>query len=367
MPNAIDASDQPRLPWTVADEKQAPTNNSSAALFKRPPKRPKRAAALEQPGIASSQSPAPPAVQLDAFEEPLPARTSGVVIDYTVIASDRPGIVLIDPFAVQPEPFNGRGLAIFDPDRNRELIDDIRTRGNTVPVRVRPRPDGSGWTCPSGSRRVNAARVIAAEQSGFRVRAIIDESMTNADAYALCLADNHGRTGVTPLQRGREIKWAIEHLHGGSRQAYIEHQGVDPSVVSRALDLVTLPEPILAHAADREELPTVFAEKLSPRLKDKIERKIVMARAKALGDERLPAPRLLRYLLTGERTAPAADRREIRLGSGRNKLRARVILAPDGSSTLTLPALSSLTAEEKGQLVSFVREQLDELLRPSAA
>lgn len=299
-------------------------------------------------------------VQLDAFA------TVGEVARAApgrleVIPSGISGVVLIDPFAIEPEPFNGRGLAAFDPDRNRELIDDMRVRGNTVAVRLRPRPDDQGWTCPSGSRRVNAARVIAADQPGFRVAAIIDQNMTDIEAYALCIADNQGRNEVTPLQRGREMQWAIEHLHGGDRKAYVDHNKIDKSVVSRALELIGLPEAVLAAAEDRETLPTLFAEKLAPKLKDKVERSTILARAKALRGERLAPPRLMHYLLTGERDAPAQDRRVAWFGSGRGRVRASVTVAPNRSALFKLPATQEFTSEQKQELRRFLREQIEEL------
>lgn len=330
------------------------------ALFDTLPDQPKpepvrpASVASSQPHSATSSE------QLDAFDAPAaPARPGR----YEVVASGTPGIFLIDPFAIEPEPFNGRGLAVFVQERNRELIDDMRTNGNTVPVRLRPRADGQGWSCPSGSRRVNAAREIAAERPEFRVRAIIDDGMTDAEAYALCLADNHGRSEVTPLQRGREIRWAIEHLHGGSRKAYIEHHRIDSSVVSRALDLIDLPEDILACAQDREALPTLFAEKLAPRLKDRAERKAILARAKALKGDQLSAPRLLAYLLTGVRTGPSADRQTIWLGSGRERMRASATVAVGGAATFKVPPSHRLSAQQKEELRAFVIEQVDKLLK----
>jgi ParB/RepB/Spo0J family partition protein len=350
--------DEPRLPWTVDRKDDAPLNDNEATLFKRPSRKRLRPTPGNHASVASSQPSETMPLQLDAFDPPAVSPPKAVAADCSVVASDKAGFVLVDPFAIEPEPFNGRGLAVFDPDRNRELIDDMRARGNTVPVRLRPRPDGPGWTCPSGSRRVNAGRIIAAEQPGFRVGAIIDYTMTDADAYALCLADNHGRSDVTPLQRGREIKWAIDHLHGGSRKAYVEQHGADPSVVSRALDLVSLPEQILACAENRETLPTLFAEKLAPRLKDKEDRKIILARAKGLNGDRLPPSTLLRYLLTGQRETPVPDRRVMQFGSGRAKVRATVIIAPDRSMTFKLPCVAMLTDEQKRELEAFVKEQL---------
>lgn len=275
--------------------------------------------------------------------------------------ASNPQIVFVDPFLIEPEPFNGRGLAMFDPAHNRELIKDMRIRGNTVPVRLRPKSDGEGWTCPSGSRRVNSARVIAADDPEFRVAAIIDANMTDAQAYDLCLSDNHGRSEVTPIQRGREIQWAIKNLYAGSRQAYLDDHSTHPSVVSRALELVNLPEKILACAVDREALPTVFAEKLAPRLKDPTSRKHILALVKALGDKRLPAAQLLRYLLGSSKTV-SANRQVIKFGQGRSAIRASVIVSPDTSTILKLPPKNRVSGLDKELLADFIRSHIGDVL-----
>lgn len=361
MPNTMSdpslASQLPLLPMGLRESSEEAT----AAASPNRPRRARRGDAAQREFATSQPSADAGSLQLDAFpidgtSPPDPAER------FEVVPTDKSGIVLVDPFAIEPEPFNGRGLAVFDPGRNRDLINDMRVHGNTVPVRLRPGPDGQGWTCPSGSRRVNAARVIAAAKPGFRVAAIIDAGMSDAEAYALCLADNRGRNEVTPLQRGREMKWAIEHLHGGDRQSYIELHNVDKSVVSRALDLANLPAQIVAAAKDPEALPTVFAEKLAPKLKIKAERAVILARLKALKGERLPAARLLRYLLIGEIAACVPDRRRIQVGSGRDTVSAVVTLLPDRSAQIKVPAVARLTVEQRGELYEFIAAQLNEIL-----
>lgn len=361
MSNQIEADEQPTLNLPVEENAPSPTAGSVPLASRSSARQRSRSDRSDAPVASSQPTPKYDPVQLDAFAGSSDAAGDGPG-RFDAVGSNNPGIVLVDPFAIEPEPFNGRGLAVFDPARNRDLIDAMRVRGNTVPVRLRPRADGQGWTCASGSRRVNAGRIIAANQPGFRVAAIIDESMTDTEAYALCLADNRGRNGVTALQQGREIKWAIAHLHGGSRQAYIDEHGTDKSVVSRALELVNLPEAVLAAAEDREALSTLFAEKLAPKLKDKVERKVVFARLKALGTDRLPGPRLLAYLLTGNREAPAPDRRIVRLGTGRDRVIASITVAPDRSAVLKVPALGSLTVEQRTELQAFLNHEIGNLL-----
>lgn len=136
----------------------------------------------------------------------------------------------------------------------------------------------------------------------------------------------------------------------------------DKSVVSRALELVNLPDSVLAAAEDREALSTLFVEKLAPGLKDKTERKVILARLKALGSDRLPGPRLLAYLLTGRRGAAAPVRRIVRFGSGRSRHKATFTVAPGRSAVLRLPNTTTLNHEQKQELKHFLSDQIGKLL-----
>jgi hypothetical protein len=101
--------------------------------------------------------------------------------------------------------------------------------------------------------------------------------------------------------------------------------------------VAALPAQIVAAA--QEALPTVFAEKLAPKLKIKAERAIILAQLKALKGERLPAARLLSYLLIGKLAAHVPKRRRIQVGSGRDRVSAVVTLLPDRSAQVRLENL----------------------------
>lgn len=217
-----------------------------------------------------------------------------------------PGIALVDPRFVTIDPVNARHGLAFDPEAQAELITSMRAVGNTVPVRLRPDAAG-GYLCPSGSQRLGAALHIQREQPGFRLRAIIADTMDDREAFALGEADNADRTNVPPMQQARKWVEALNTIYGGDRQAFIAATGRSASVVSRTLALASLPEHILACCSDVEGLTPYFAEQLAPRLADPDEEMEVRRRAEALtlAGRRLPGAKLIRVLLEdADRTMP---------------------------------------------------------------
>lgn len=128
----------------------------------------------------------------------VPAVIDGRSIEQSSTRSDiRPGIVRVDPRTIMIDPVNVRHGMVFDPEAQVELITSMRIIGNTVPVRLRPNPDGGYW-CPSGLQRLGAALHILHDQPGFELNAIITKSMDDREAFALGEADNAGRTAVAP-------------------------------------------------------------------------------------------------------------------------------------------------------------------------
>ncbi|RYY17175.1 MAG: hypothetical protein EON55_02775 [Alphaproteobacteria bacterium] len=211
------------------------------------------------------------------------------------------GVVLVDPRAIAIDPVNVRHGTLFDPEARGELIESMRMMGNTVPVRLRRAPEGGpGFLCPSGSQRLGAALHIQRDNPGFRLRAVIAEAMSDAEAFEIAEADNAGRSGVTPMQQARQWTTVLERVYGGNRHAFIAATGRSASSVSRTLALLALPNYVQACCNDTEALTPYFAEQLVPRIGDAAEEPAIRRRAQALiaAGRRLPGPALVKALLT---------------------------------------------------------------------
>lgn len=239
------------------------------------------------------------------------------------------GVMLVDPRAVVIDPVNVRHAMRFDPAMRAELIESMRGVGNTVPVRLRRDPDGgSGLLCLSGSQRWGAAMHIQQDDPGFRLRAIIADTMTDKEAFEIAEADNAGRTGITPMQQARQWATVLEHVYAGNRQEFITATGRGASIVSRTLALLSLPDYVRACCTDVEALTPYFAERLVPRLADPSEEPAIRQRAEALlaAGRRLPAPRLIQALL-----ADPAHRNTVE-----SKSAPSIWASPDGARRLLL-------------------------------
>lgn len=269
------------------------------------------------------------------------------------------GIALVDPRFVTVDPVNARHGLAFDPEAQAELITSMRAVGNTVPVRLRPDTVGT-YLCPSGSQRLGAALHIQREQPGFRLRAIIAETMDDREAFALGEADNAGRTNVQPMRQARKWAEALDTIYGGDRQAFIAATGRSASVVSRTLALASLLEHILACCSDVEGLTPYFAEQLSPRLADPDQEMEVRRRAEALtsAGRRLPGAKLIRVLLENADRATPELQIVWQSADGARSVRYRAA-GKGGRIDFTSP--ESLSAAERRNVVKAFDTLLREL------
>lgn len=270
-----------------------PTDQKQGLLMELPEVSPPGMPAVTEPGKFASA--------------PTSLTTLATVLD--VIPDATPGVVLVDPRAIAIDPVNVRHGLSFDAEARGELIASMRNLGNTVPVRLRPAPNGGlGFLCPSGSQRLGAALHIQRDDPAFRLRAVVAETMTDDEAFAIAEADNAGRSAVSAMQQARHWAATLETVYGGNRQAFIAATGRSASSVSRTLALVALPDHVLACCADVEALTPYFAEQLVPRLADPAEEPAIRRRAEALkaSGRRLPGAALVRALLTDTLAKPAA-------------------------------------------------------------
>ena len=261
--------------------------------------------AVEPSTVAPARLPKnkrPPA-RAQMFNAPMATATTALGSLATLFAlfpDPVPGIVLVDPRAIMVDPVNVNYGVPFDPEAHGELIESMRHQGNTVPVRLRLDPSGGpGFSCPSGSRRLGAALHLQQEQPGFRLRAIVAETMTDQEAFAIAEADNAGRTGIPAMLQARKWQEMLDGTFAGDRQAFIAATGKTASVVSRTLALLMFPRYVYDCCSDVEALNPYFAEALAPRIADPAEEPAICRRAEALiaARQRLPGPRLKIALL----------------------------------------------------------------------
>lgn len=297
---------------------------------------------------------------------PAPAATplATLATMFEIFPSDVHGVCLIDPRAVAVDPVNARHGMVFDPDNRGELIASMRVVGNSVPVRLRRDPEGGpGFLCVSGAQRLGAALHIQKDDPGFRLRAVIADTMGDAEAFEIGEADNAGRTDIAPMQQARKWQEALVRVYAGDRQALIRATGRSASVVSRTLALLMLPDYVIAACADVEALNPYFAEQIMPRVGDPAEEPHVRRRAEALINvgRRLPGAKLASALLDDAKPKPQPARS---LWEGRGG-GTQVLVKEDGrgGATVQLVGATGLDRSERRMLAKAFAAFLDEMAK----
>ncbi len=176
------------------------------------------------------------------LQPPQENRTMTTLDTTTVLDPDTPADDLPAP---APEAVHAQLVAVDDlhprPDNLRvdadgtELVTSIVRHGILQPLNVTPRDEGGYWI-NAGHRRHDGAR-----RAGLIfVPCIVSEIETDRDVAFTMLIENLQRRDLNPIEEARGFARLVDL---GCNQAEIaEHTGISPSVVSRRLKLLQLPD-----------------------------------------------------------------------------------------------------------------------------
>jgi ParB family transcriptional regulator, chromosome partitioning protein len=130
----------------------------------------------------------------------------------------------------------------FDEDALERLAESLRTRGQLQPIRVRWDEGRGAYVVIMGERRWRAAA-----RAGLpTLRCVVQDAPATAEELlALQLVENALREDLKPIEQAKAYKRLME-AHGWSGGRVARELAVDPSVVSRALSLLGLPEAVQA-------------------------------------------------------------------------------------------------------------------------
>src|SRR5262249_54765192 len=131
----------------------------------------------------------------------------------------------------------------------------IRDAGQLVPIRLRK--DGDGYAIVDGHRRYEAMRLLKRAE----IAAIVDPELDDSESLTRQWISNCQRAEISILDRSRTIQQLMNQT-GWSPTETSKHLGVAPAVISRAVAMLSLPEPIVAQI-ERGELPPSTAIELS--------------------------------------------------------------------------------------------------------
>lgn len=262
----------------------------------------------------------------------------------------RPGahvVLSIQPHLIQPSRFANRHPHSFSGPEFEELKSAIRQRGgNTQPIIVRPvqrQIEAEAAEDPeqglalyeivSGHRRHQACREL-----GCAVRAIVMPALSDHELTQAMHDENHARSNLTPWEAGCMYKqWLAEGLYTSQARlaAAIDRS---PADVSRAIALVTLPEPVIQAFESPLALQYKDADELKQLLQ--LKQEAVLQRAQALAElprrkSRAEVLRLLKEAALGESVGSTNAARKALLKHKEQAL-AQVVWDAQGRGQITL-------------------------------
>jgi ParB family chromosome partitioning protein len=142
------------------------------------------------------------------------------------------GKLVVSPFNTRKDLQAGQEEASLN-----DLVASIRDKGLLSPLNVRPlRDKGEMYEVVAGQRRLLACRNLGLDP----VSCIVHDNLSNEDAVALSIVENHHRADVAPLDKARGFKVLLDRYQSDSQVATAANCSV--ATVKRYIRLLTLPE-----------------------------------------------------------------------------------------------------------------------------
>ncbi|HFK2003014.1 TPA: ParB/RepB/Spo0J family partition protein [Pseudomonas aeruginosa] len=202
----------------------------------KPTPRPAGMVGIRRPArVAEPMVGTPPSAIDAALETNLPQTTPEPLqaLAGEVILRNETELRDIEVASTKRSPYQPR--LIFDEQALEELANSIQTIGLAKPILVRPLADGT-YELVGGERRWRAVQIL-----GWQTVPAIVKPMSDAVAMIIALTDNE-QEDLTDYERAKAYHNVIEAGEISSQRALARNLGVNVSIVSRCLALMSLPE-----------------------------------------------------------------------------------------------------------------------------
>jgi ParB family chromosome partitioning protein len=143
-----------------------------------------------------------------------------------------PGYILCSPDELLPNGKQPRQR--FDPDKLRELVESIKSKGVIQPLIVRKH--SKGYQIVAGERRFRAAKL-----AGVTAIPVVVKELSDAEILEVALVENLQREDLNPLEEAEAYRQLIEE-HGLTQDDLATRVGRQRSTVTNTLRLLKLPE-----------------------------------------------------------------------------------------------------------------------------
>lgn len=177
---------------------------------------------------------------------------------------------------------------VFDQAGLEELATSIQSVGQIKPILVRPLPDGT-FELVGGERRWLAHQLFGADT----IQAIV-KPMPDMLARILALTDNE-QEDLTDYERGRAYMRVLDSGEESSIRGLARSLGINHSIVSRCLQLMSLPESVRLLLDEKPRLITAnYAKKFVDYSAGHGE--IVLSAVKAMAEEGIQQEAAIRLI-----------------------------------------------------------------------
>ena len=328
-------------------------------------------AQIGEPPVAADATPELSAVAAATVLASAPSSSPALSPDpQSSSPSHHSSVCLLSVETIEIGPSPNRTEASFESEEFFLLDESIlHNRGNFQPIAVRkllsqeiPADSPLKYRLISGERRL---RACAMHQ--LPVLAMICEVAPTRELVDR-LIENHLREPLSPYELGLQLRHTSETGENISRRALARLLGLDPSVVQKAVDIASLPQPVIEAFAN----PSAIQYRDSKVLKDAVaaSQDAVVACAKTLKGQELPSKDIVKKLAaaagpgggvepfntSSEPTQIEVDGQVIGTLSTNKKGQTEI--------QLTLPLNARQQAELVQHLEKFVRSKILKLPRP---
>src|SRR5215831_144652 len=140
--------------------------------------------------------------------------------------------------AIRASPFQYRTR--FDDERQRQLVESLRTSGLSTPILLRPLPEDGVFELVSGERRVRAVKEL-----GWETIQGVCEQMSDAEAAARVVTENEVRSDANIMEKAAGYKRLTQPPCNFSFEEIARRYGWSSGTsVRRVVDLLDEPKPI---------------------------------------------------------------------------------------------------------------------------
>jgi ParB family chromosome partitioning protein len=238
----------------------------------------------------------------------------------------------VDPAKCRPWRMHNRDLDHLNEESCRDLIDSfLSAKKQRIPAIVRRLKDDPEFEFEivAGVRRWWTVSWLRSHHHPEFEYLVTIQSVSDEEAFRISDVENRARKDISDWERAKEYTVALAEFYDGSQTQMALHLNLSKSWLSRLLDVVRLPEEIVAAFSDTHDITVRVARDLKPLVGDPNALARMQDEAAAIADARerdglrLSGPEVAKRLVRATiNSAPkAANEREVKSRSGEVILR----------------------------------------------